>query len=417
MELNPLIDDGQHLVATSDGRVSLVPIDSGIIQKFGLTIKARQASIKQRLAEIATTARYHILGRAIAEGVEQQISVQLFNWESGKTLQVELPLDNMAKGEEELLKHWANARTTQWREMQQDGLSGFLPYWIMAANKQYRVDPQEISFANRVIRRRDERQTNLFNVLGGRSAMRETLQLQRIGAGRSSHSDFNIPITAIKGVEVKSHPFEEMLAGQKGGQLKLAKAVPKDRFFAYFAQPEALLQYLGGGNDFIFYSGTSFTGKSQDYQLTRRYLGRLGVDKILAKRFLASGIVEDLAVVFPDLFLIDGTDMTVLMRLRQPALAKSMLKLLGIGEWSHVLERANKDGSKSYWSLHDNLLLASTNRDEIERIQQLHTTDNEASLGHSAEFRYMLTQLPIEEKTRSYFYFSDPFIRRLVGPQ
>ncbi len=155
LELNPLIDDGQHWVATSDGRVSLVPIDSGIIQKFGLTINARQASVKQRLAEIATAARYRILGRAIAKGVEQQISVQLFNRESGKTLQVELPLNNMAKGEDELLKHWANARATQWREMQQDGLSGFLPYWIMAANKQYGVDPQEISLANRVIRRRD----------------------------------------------------------------------------------------------------------------------------------------------------------------------------------------------------------------------------------------------------------------------
>ena len=32
VELNPLVDDGQHWVATSDGRVSLVPIDRSLIE-------------------------------------------------------------------------------------------------------------------------------------------------------------------------------------------------------------------------------------------------------------------------------------------------------------------------------------------------------------------------------------------------
>ncbi len=417
LELNPLIDDGQHWVTTSDGLVSLTPIDPAMIQKFGLNIRARQTSVEERLAEIATAARYRIIGRTAPEGVEYPTSVQLFNRETGETLQVDWPMDKKAKGEEALLKHWASARIGQWREMQQAGLSGFLPYWIMAAKKQYGVDPKDISRANRLNRRRDDRQASLFNVLGGRAALRETLQLQRIDAGRTSHSNFKIPITSIKGVEVKSHPFEEMLAGQVGGQLDLANAVPVDRFFAYFAKPKALLQYMDGGSDFVFHSGASLTGKSNDYQLNRRYLGRLGVDEIWARRFLASGIVGDLAVVLPDLFLIDGTDMTVLMRLHQPALAKGMLKLLGFTEWKHGIERANKDGSNSYWSLQDDLLLVSTSRHELERIQQLRITGNGSSLGRSAEFRYMLTQLPIGEKTRSYFYFSDPFIRRLVGPQ
>lgn len=40
----------------------------------------------------------------------------------------------------------------------------------------------------------------------------------------------------------------------------------------------------------------------------------------------------------------------------------------------------------------------------------------EISLGSSAEFRCMLSRLPQNDSTRMYAYFSDSFIRRLVGP-
>ena len=39
-----------------------------------------------------------------------------------------------------------------------------------------------------------------------------------------------------------------------------------------------------------------------------------------------------------------------------------------------------------------------------------------AALGRSAEFRYMLTEMPVRAETRALVYLSDPFIRRMVGP-
>src|SRR6266536_2644266 len=58
------------------------------------------------------------------------------------------------------------------------------------------------------------------------------------------------------------------------------------------------------------------------------------------------------------------------------------------------------------------LLLVSTSRAELQAIAAV----GGASLGRSAEFRYMLTQLPLKKDTRALIYFSDPFIRRMVGP-
>ncbi|MBN1441506.1 MAG: hypothetical protein JXA90_02305, partial [Planctomycetes bacterium] len=43
--------------------------------------------------------------------------------------------------------------------------------------------------------------------------------------------------------------------------------------------------------------------------------------------------------------------------------------------------------------------------------------DGPESLGRSAEFRYMLTKLAPQGDTRAFAYLSDPFLRRLVGPE
>jgi len=246
--------------------------------------------------------------------------------------------------------------------------------------------------------------------------MRETLQLQRLMAEGSRAQAEDISIESIKGVEVKSHPFEQMLAGKKGGSMALANVVPSDRFFAWFAEPKALSEYLTGGSDFIFYGGASLSGTSSEYQLKERYLKKLGVDAQWVRGFLESGVVSELAVILPDLFLLEGTDLTVVMRLQQPKITKTLLGLSGEGGPEQVFEFTHEDET-SYWTVRNDLLLVSTHVDELEHVLASVAGDGQSSLGQSAEFRYMLTQLPIEEQTRSFFYFSDPFIRRLVGPQ
>ena len=419
LELNPLIEDGKHWVVFTNGRAELVEIDQALIKKHGISIKSQKQSLEQRLAEIEVSADYKIVARLKKGQIGSAQQVTLNNLETGKNLDFQWAPKIVKKQDTELLKNWATQRLGNWEHMLKNGAEGYLPYWLAANYRQYDLSKEDViadeprGFFRR---RQGNRTANLFGVLGGRAAIRETLQLQQLALSEKTEDKRTVAIDSIKGVEVKSHPFAEMLAGKKGGSLALADIVPNDRFFAWFANPKDFTQYLDGGSAFIFNAGSTISGKSNQHHLKQRYLNKIGVDSNWAKRFLESGAVTEMAVVLPDLFLQDGTDLTLILKLQQPTIAKKMLALLGIDAQSKVLTHNHKYG-KSYWSLHNDLLLISTHNKELERVHELATGDKQKSLGQSDEFKYMLTQLPIEQKSHSFFYFSDPFIRNLVGPQ
>lgn len=160
-------------------------------------------------------------------------------------------------------------------------------------------------------------------------------------------------------------------------------------------------------------------GNSLHYGVNDRYFARLGVDGAWVKTLLKSRAVAEIGLVFSDLFLLDGTDLTALMRVPRLSLFKPLLKLCGVHGLSddNIVTKDLPDGKQAFWARRGGLLFISTRQDELKRALALRAADGAGSLGQSAEFRYMLTQLPLTEKTRAYAYFSDPFIRRLVGPE
>jgi hypothetical protein len=256
-------------------------------------------------------------------------------------------------------------------------------------------------------------------MLGGRAAIDETLQLQdlRTAASTKKERQPSIPIADIEGVTVSAHPFEEMLDGKPGVHLKLANWVPQDRFMIYLPQPKKVFSLLNGGSDFIFQAGAGATGRSISYGVKQRYVERLGLSEELMKRFLDTGAIDEMALVLPDLFLIDGTDFSVVMRSGKPLLAQTALALVGVppGDGRRVTETAS--GDSVYWHRQGDILILSTSDIEVEKLLKTGTAKVEDSLGRSAELRYMLTQAPLSDDTVAFAYFSDPFIRRLVGPE
>ena len=120
----------------------------------------------------------------------------------------------------------------------------------------------------------------------------------------------------------------------------------------------------------------------------------------------------------PDLFLIDGTDVTIIVRVSNILLAKPALTMLGITRiGKDIAEHKSESGQGTFWSTRGDVIVFGTNREEVKSVLALHDAKGAGSLGRGAELRYMLNRLPIKEDTRAYFYFSDSFIRRLVGPE
>ncbi len=316
------------------------------------------------------------------------------------------------------IQDFAKARLQQWQPLLSQAEAPVLRSWAARSGDLYGIDNSEALPHRQAI---EGRTPDTFNVLGGRAAVRESLQLQLIGAGdQALEGGRTIPISDIPGVRVRSHPFANMLAGlnEEGGRLPLADLAPPDHFFAYFASIPALNDFLGGGLDFLFRLGTAVSAGSIDYGLRARYLGALGLTERQLTDLDQTHSIKEIAVIAPDLFFTDGTELVMILRVNRGDGQKHVQDLLGFGQSDTrgILTRQLESGRKAYWSAQDDLIFFSTSWPELEKVLTPHRKAGREGLGQSAEFRYMLQQLPTRAETRAYFYFSDPFIRHLVGP-
>lgn len=407
IELRPYIDDGKHWVLYTDRSCVRQEIDREFVKEFDVTIRPVVTRDQLTTADLRSTNVKYTFVAVRRPSDSSQLQLSLRNLISGDERQLTWDL---AKAEErasvsETLKQ---ARQIAWRPYVRNGPAPLLRDWLAHMGK---APPRQR-------RRRTGNELSMFSVLGGRAAVEETLQLQDLNFASSKQAE-TVDVASIEGVQVQSHPYEEMLHGQPGGKLDLANVVPYDRFMVYVSKPDSILPFLDHGAKFLASAGVGLTGNQLDYELTERYLERLGVNRQWLESILRAGIVKDMVVVLPDLFLIDGTDVTIAARLERPALLNGLLGLLGVRGLSNtgILTRKTEYGHTCYWALRDELFVISTNQDELDRVLDLAEQGGEGSLGQSAEFRYMLTQLPVMSETRLFAYFSDPFIRRLVGPQ
>ncbi|MEO5716723.1 MAG: hypothetical protein ABIT37_24810 [Luteolibacter sp.] len=408
-ETAPLVDDGKHWVLLSNGNAERRSIDP----KLTPPVKSRRAAA---LEPGVKQADYTIHARLLND---TPTKIELKNSLTGQSTSVLIDPSKTTPGERDVLSQWALQRMASLPTNRDDVSATILPHWFRQAPALYGFEPGSLA-ANRdfFTQNRRGRTTGIFNVLGGRAAISETLQMEDIGTAQApDKSGPETPINEIKGVEVKSHPFEEMLGNQEGGRIALAEVAPTDRLLAYFPKPAGLVSWLDGGAEFLFNAGSSATGRSLQYGLSDRYLAALGMDREWMRRLIDSGAVEEIAISAPDLFFIDGTELTVVARLKNPIIAAGLLQMLGITKLDAPTVRKGKHGELSHWARRGDLLFVSTDSGELDRALKLQATGGKESLGRSAEMRFMLTKLPLQESTRAFVYLSDPFIRRLVGPE
>jgi hypothetical protein len=406
MELTPFVDDGKHWVTYTDNSTERVEIDPVRVKQYELKIHPVMTS--EEADEDKTKDRPHVL---------------LALRESDATGPLDIPFKNTMSGDSFSLK-WKTSACVEdaavTNDLRHARTFALEPYAALSSSPVIESWSRSGRLRNAGTpgRRGRGETTSAFAIMGGRAAVRETLQMQQLAQSSSDTTQRTIPISDVAGVVVKSHPFEDMLAGKAGGQLTLANVVPPDQFMIYVAKPGAILPLLDDGADFLSNFGSVAAGNSIKYDLNDRYLARLGMDKKWLQRFLESDAVKEMAIVSPDLFFIDGTDISVVSRLSRPKLIGALLKLIGVVGLSDdgVVTRRTEGGKAVYWSMRRDLLFVSTHREALAAMVALHEQDGEGSLGQSAEFRYMLTQLPVEDDTRLYAYLSDPFVRRLVGP-
>ena len=316
------------------------------------------------------------------------------------------------------LEAFARSRIELWKPLLRQSDAPVLKNWLSRQEALYGFTPEEALLEPR---REAPRQADYFDVMGGRAAIRESMQLELIDDPVTGVDDNRkIAIDSIDEVLVESHPFDKMLEDSDGPirRVALAEHVPDDRLFAWFRSIDAFNDVLDGGASQFVRFESSLSSKSVEYNLANRYMRRLGISRNMLDQMQALNAIDDFAVIAPDLFFIDGTDVAIVATLTSPPITSAVLDLLGLKMPSEgvVSTRISADGENIYWTILGDVLVLATNEFEINRMVTLNPKRDRGSLGNSSEFLYMQQQLTKGSNTQAYLYFSDPFIRRLVSP-
>ncbi|NUQ61830.1 MAG: DUF1559 domain-containing protein [Pirellulales bacterium] len=346
----------------------------------------------------------------------------------------------------------------------------YLQYVALQLSKRDRPTPEQEAQLRQALGR-DRRwggerveSVDLFSMLSGALAVQESLQLdtmrgeqpgggprapidpRRGGAagirppGNKTPDAAKVRMADLAGPTIKSHPWREMLAGRSPDISPLARCVPADFYFIEFRSLNKLLD-LGDTGDLWARHLFSQARQEARSQLSVEHLKRqLAVDTTGLLRPFYDLAVREAAVTGSDLFWREGSDVTLLFRLHQPEVFKAQMDLFLIqaektisgahrsdeeylgARITHVTSPDREVHVFSAYPAAD-LHVRSNSRVAIRRVIEAIRGQDERGekvtrLGDTDEFAYIRTLLPRgAEEEDGLVYLSDPFIRRLVGPQ
>ena len=301
--------------------------------------------------------------------------------------------------------------------------AGLMRPMLLRSARLYELLPADEAFpATASRRRRRGRQgDNVFSLFSGQSAIEETLQ-QQLLESNGSDDQLAHSVGESVGPQITSHPFGEMLAGREVGTPAIASLVPTDRYLVHIDNMGAALDWL----DRSAASGLELTGLKLGtyvaHDLVDGYLSRLHFSRALVEKLARTGVIEELALFGPDLYLQHGSELTVILNAEDsPALSLVFAPLIGnmLGaSQDGVRTYGSAAGEPAFFAQHGQWLIFSTNESEASAALRLAKDRGKGSLGKSDEFQYMYSLLTTENQASGLFvYFSDPFIRSMVGPK
>lgn len=293
-----------------------------------------------------------------------------------------------------------------------------------------------------------ERRVDLFALFTGALAVQESLQLDamrpdaREPAGRAlDPRRQSVRVATLSGPTVKSHPWGKMLAAQQLAGNKpevspLAMCVPADQYFILFRSVTKLCEAMDVGDLWGAHLFSQAAKSAKTMRTSRRLKTQLAVQTDPLTRPFYDLVVEEAAITGSDLSFRAGTDVTVLFQVKQPAVFKLRMDgFLAAAEKSRpdAVRSTGKIRGVSYVQVSTpdraihvfsaypkpDLHVRSNSKVALDRVLGAIAGEKDvARLGESTELKYIRTLMVRGDKREDGFvYLSDPFIRRLVGPE
>jgi hypothetical protein len=255
-------------------------------------------------------------------------------------------------------------------------------------------------------------------------------------------------VSQLHGPTVKSHPWRKMLAGRDPKVSRLSRCVPHDFYLVEFRSVSKLLEVIDSADQWSTFIYSQSVKDARSQRVAERLKKQFVLDAEDLDSFVYDRCLAGIAITGSDLFIREGSDVTLLLEIRQGIFGKQSIEQLWKRGMDLLLAKAAKsrpDATRTtgkmlgvdyvhletpdrsvcvYAAYPEPFLHVRTNsevalRRVLEAIRGKDAHGNPVKrLGETDEFKYIRTLMPHGAKEEDGFvYLSDAFIRHMVSPR
>lgn len=319
----------------------------------------------------------------------------------------------------ELLKYYPN--------------ESFYQYCLLQSRSRYGIERHQLNLPEDPTKNLE---IDLYRTFIGSQAIQTPLQFSTLNVG-SSVGDLTQHISGVAPPKLRHHDFEELLKkkAEEGVQPKLhevSRLIPHDQYMLVFNTVDALAETIDLSS--LWGEGVLrlFSKRAQNHRLQAKLEQQLIVQREEMENLGRAGAIGEIAVTGGDLFMLEGTDVSLLFRLNSPAdFDKAFTGWLADLKQQHpdlARREFNYRGHQivayfttnrmvsSFSVRHEGHQILSNSHRAIRRILDTATKDT-PNLAEQLDYQYLTTLLPPQdEASGGYFFASEAFLQRQIGP-
>lgn len=309
----------------------------------------------------------------------------------------------------------------------------FFEYVLLQSRERYGVSPPKL---RKPAPSNSGTEEDLYYLFSGGLSMQQSLQRQTLAQG-TQIGDLNVHISRVAPPSLRSLDYETLLkkkleAGAKTAVPDISKLVPIDQYFLHVNSMKTAVDLM----DLSVQWGEGllrlFTVNARDHHLREKYENQLCLKIDGLTKLFADGAISELAVTGSDFFIAEGTDVTIILGLKDPiafqqtaaqwlAGVKAKHPDVSVREFNYrghkVAARYTTDRMvSSFVVIKDRYAVYSNSHVAVRRI--VDTMIGAAPNLHDAtDYRYASTILPPSADPQcAYLYCSETFLKRLLSP-
>lgn len=353
-----------------------------------------------------------------------------------RVAELEVGIPREETGPESIYRSWANQQNDHFRRLlDYYPDETFFQYVLLQSRDRYEVAPPPFRQATPS---RSDVETGLYYLLSGGLTMQHSLQRRSLEAG-ASVGDLTIPIRNLAPPSLGALPYEELLEEKRSEGIEprihpVSRLIPEDQYLLHLHSLDAansLVDLTGEWGDRVL---RLVTGLARRQQLLAKFERQLCIDRKGLERLFAEGAVTELTLTGSDIFFAEGTDLTLVLRVKDPEAFRResarwveaarqrqpQLRERGFNYRGHrVIARYVEDRMESSFLVDKGEHVIVSNSQTATRKMIDTAAGLAPNLGDALDYRYITTILPpppAEDRAAGYLYASDAFLRRLVSP-